>query len=139
MKKLILGLLVVLMACNPTPPASTINSLSLSASPTLNSGASTSVQVVVAGTGAFSNAVNWSVSAGILSATTGTPVTFTAPIVSSLTNVTITATSVQDPSKFGTTSIKIDPLGGQEVVVALSAFNTSLAQHASFEITAAVT
>jgi alpha-tubulin suppressor-like RCC1 family protein len=83
--------------------------------------------------------VKWSVSAGTLSATTGTPVTFTAPTVSSLTNVTITATSVQDPSKFGTTTIKVEPLGIQEVVVALSAFNTALAQHASLEITATVT
>jgi hypothetical protein len=41
MKKLILGLLVALMACNPPTPASTIDSLTLSASPTLSSGSST--------------------------------------------------------------------------------------------------
>jgi exo-beta-1,3-glucanase (GH17 family) len=59
----------------------------------------------VQGIGHFSNGVMWSASVGTISATG----TFTPPTVTAQTNVTITATSMQDNTKKGSTTITVNP------------------------------
>ena len=71
----------------------------------------------VQGTGNFSSGVTWSVSAGSIS-TSGI---FTPLNISTSTKVTITATSVQNTTKVGTTTISVGgspcPSGGQPAVI----------------------
>jgi len=57
------------------------------------------------GTGNFSSAVTWSTNAGQVSSSG----LLTAPIVSSATNVTVTATSTQDTTKSGTATVAVNP------------------------------
>lgn len=71
------------------------------ASATVNSGSTAQFQATVTNTS--NTAVTWSASAGTISSTG----TFTAPKVSSDTNVRLTATSVADPSKAASSSISV--------------------------------
>jgi hypothetical protein len=57
------------------------------------------------GTGNFSSAVSWTTGAGQVSSAG----LLTAPIVSSATNVTVTATSAQDSTKSGTATVAVNP------------------------------
>ncbi len=102
-------LLSTLAACGgaPTP---TIDAVSVTTIPSLSSGSSGLVAVEVNGTGAFSSVVTWTSSAGLLSKTTGSVITFTAPVVSSATDVTITATSKANVTKFGSVVISVKPI-----------------------------
>ena len=85
-----------------TLPAPTVSSVSVSCgASTLALGASTTCTDVVTGTGAISKAVTWSASAGTISSTGA----FTAPAAGA--SVTITATSVQDPTKSAVATIAL--------------------------------
>jgi subtilisin len=87
----------------PTTPT-TITSVQIT-STVLNptSGGKITIALSVYGTGQFSKAVTWSTvpSLGSFSTASDQGVDYTAPNVSSETQVTIRATSVADPSKFG--------------------------------------
>jgi len=85
---------------------STINSVLSTCSPsTIQSRQTSQCSATVMGTGSFSSAVTWSASAGGISSGGQ----FTAPVVASTTSVTITVTSEQDSTKFGTTTITVNP------------------------------
>ncbi|MGA3098682.1 MAG: hypothetical protein ABSF25_19685 [Bryobacteraceae bacterium] len=73
------------------------------------SGQTSSCSATVYGTGNFNPAVTFAASAGTIAAT-GTTAVFTAPVVASSTAVTVTATSVQDPTKSATVTITVGPL-----------------------------
>jgi hypothetical protein len=87
----------------PTPtPLPTITSVTASCpNPTLAQGASEQCTATVEGTGNFSTAVNWSVSAGAISAAG----MFTAPIAAG--PVTIIATSAADSTKSGSAAVAV--------------------------------
>jgi hypothetical protein len=73
------------------------------ASVTMAGNATQQFTPTVTGTGAFSTAVTWSASAGQVSSGL-----FTAPAAtSSAQTITVTATSVADPTKFGTATVTI--------------------------------
>jgi len=122
MKRLIYAITIVLSAlwfvgCGSKtsttipPPTSTITSVTPSCNPAVlqlpQSGSSPTSQcsATVRGTGNFSSAVTWSVSAGSISLLG----VFTPPVVTSQTNVNITAISVQDTTKSGSTTVTVNP------------------------------
>ena len=86
----------------PTPPSSTVSSVSVVCSPaSVAANAKSQCTATVQGTGSYSSAVNWSASAGAITASG----LFTAP--ASAATVAISATSVQDTSKSGTASVTV--------------------------------
>ena len=107
---LVLGSLVLTVACGSSSggggSTSTIASVTVTCSPsTIQSGQTSQCSAVVTGTGNFSSGVTWTASAGTISSSG----LFTAPAVSSTTPVTVTATSSQDPSKSGNTTVTVNP------------------------------
>ncbi len=97
----------------PPPPPSTITSVSISADSTsLRVGQQFHFTVVVQGTGNFNASVTWSVN-GIaggdaINGTVSSSGTYSAPATLPPTNpVTVTATSVQDPTKSGSAPLNI--------------------------------
>jgi hypothetical protein len=88
-------------------PAGTITSVTISCAPsTIQYGQTSQCSASVSGTGNFSSAVTWSASAGSIS-TTGL---FTAPSSGNASLlVTVTATSVQDSTKSGSTTVTVNP------------------------------
>ena len=105
--------LALLAACSSgssTPTTPTITLVSAVCSPTsIASQQTTQCTATVAGTGSFSSTVFWTASPGG-TITTGTGL-FTADIVPFTTQVTITATSAQDSSKSGSTTITVASAG----------------------------
>jgi len=88
-------------------PTGTITSVTVTCSPsTIQSSQTSQCSATVAGTGNYSSAVTWTASAGTISSMG----LFTAPVVSSMTSVTITATSVQDSTKSGTATVTVNPV-----------------------------
>jgi hypothetical protein len=84
----------------PTPPS--ITSVSVTCNPTtLNTGGTSQCTAAVQGTGSYSSAVTWSASAGTINSTG----LLTAP--ASPGGVIVTATSTQDTTKSGTTSVTV--------------------------------
>ncbi|HEY1581389.1 MAG TPA: alkaline phosphatase family protein [Terracidiphilus sp.] len=104
-------LLVVPLACGggsnngqPGSMPSTIASVSPACAPsTIALNATSQCTAAVKGSGKYSSSVTWSASAGAMNANG----VFTAP--SSAANVTVTATSTQDPTKSGTTFVNVRP------------------------------
>ena len=91
---------------NPSGPA--ITSVSVTCSPTALQSAQTSqCSATVTGIGDFNNAVTWSVSSGSISSSG----LLTAPIVPINTQITATATSVQDNTKSAFATLNISPAG----------------------------
>ena len=91
---------------NPTGPS--INSVSVSCAPNiLQSGQTSQCTAQVTGTGDFNPAVTWSVSSGSISSSG----LLTAPVVPTNTQITATATSVEDPSKSAFTTLNVSPAG----------------------------
>ena|SRR5208283_4826201 len=87
-------------------PQSSITSVTVTCSPsTVSSGQTSQCSATVMGTGSFSSAVSWATTAGQISSSG----LLTAPIVSSTINVTVTATSTQDSTKSGTTTVTVNP------------------------------
>jgi hypothetical protein len=87
----------------------TITDVTLSANPTsVVIGGSSVLSAVITGTGVYSKNLTWSiVSGGGTLKLDGSGTTFLAPNESNTT--VIQAVSVQDPSKFGTVSVKTTP------------------------------
>ena len=87
----------------PAPAPSTMTSVSVTCNPTtVNAASGTSTcAATVQGTGSYNSTVSWTASDGTISANG----TFTAPATAGV--VTITATSVQDPSKSGDASVDV--------------------------------
>ena len=105
-------LLVLLTACgggsgsnNPSgSTTSTISSVSPACAPsTIAINATSQCNATVKGSGSYSSAVTWSASAGTVSASG----ILTAPATAG--TVTVTATSMQDPTKSGTASVTVQP------------------------------
>jgi Regulator of chromosome condensation (RCC1) repeat len=93
-------------------PAPIVTGVVVSApSLSMNGGSSQTIFAVVTGTGAFNNAVTWTLESGpgTLSSPTSMGVTFTAPTSSTAATSVIRATSVQDPSQSGSISLSIQP------------------------------
>ncbi len=89
-----------------TSNSSTITGVSVSCSPsTVTSGGTSQCTATVSGTGSFSQSVTWSASAGSISSSG----LLTAPVVTTSLVDTVTATSTQDTSKSGTTSVTVNP------------------------------
>ncbi len=143
MKKILLGigLSLALIACpNPAPnPTLGITSVTLTAvNSNLSPAATTAVNAVVVGTGAFSSDLTWSITSGggVLSATTGTSVTFTAPNATAAT--VIRATSVQDTSKFGEATVNTTAPASSITGIALSSTRLALKEPQKATLSATV-
>ena len=108
----VLGTLLLIVACgsggnNGRSNSPTITSVAASCSPsTIQSGQTSQCSASVTGTGSFSSLVTWTASLGSISPSG----LFTAPVVTSSTMVTITATSTQDSSKSGTAIVTVLPV-----------------------------
>ncbi len=106
---LVLGSIVVMAACGGSgggSSSSTITSVTVSCSPTtVSSGGTSQCAATVSGTGSYSSAVTWAANAGSISATG----LLTAPSVTTITSVTVTATSTQDTSMAGTAKVTVNP------------------------------
>ncbi|MGB4947180.1 MAG: DUF3443 domain-containing protein [Candidatus Competibacter denitrificans] len=79
---------------------------------TVRSGGTSHCSAAVAGSGNYSTAVNWATSAGSIAASG----VLTAPLVSSITPVTVTATSTQDSSRSGSATVTVNPAGSAQNV-----------------------
>jgi hypothetical protein len=90
---------------SPAIPASKVSSVVPTCASPLASGASEPCSVVVAGNGTFNKTVNWSASSGTISSAG----ILSAPSVTSITSIIVTATSVQD-SVTGTVAVSVTPL-----------------------------
>jgi hypothetical protein len=107
---LVLGSLSLLAACGGGGGGGgntgTITGVSVSCSPsTVSSGQTSQCAATVTGTGNFSTAVSWTTTAGSIS----TAGLLSAPIVTSSTTVTVTATSTQNTSISGTFAVTVNP------------------------------
>ncbi len=90
----------------------TITNVTVSAlQTTLDAGAETTLNADVAGSNEFNNAVTWSIESGqgILSTTTGSSVTITAPSRALANTIVVRATSVQDTTKFAAVTLNVKP------------------------------
>lgn len=86
-------------------PAPTITSVTVSPStPTLITGQTQQFTATVTGTGSYNQAVTWSASGGTINASTGL---YMAPGTAG--SFTVTATSVQDSAKSGSTTVTANP------------------------------
>ncbi len=109
---LVAGNVIVMLACGSSGGgnngASTVTAVSVSCSPsTVTSGQTSQCSANVSGTGNFSTAVTWNPSAGSISSTG----LLTAPIVTSTTSVTVTATSTQNSAITGTATVTVNATG----------------------------
>ena len=107
------GCLLLSVACgggSSSTATSTITLVGASCSPSaITSGQTSQCTASVQGTGAFSSTVTWTASSGgTINATSGL---FTAGTVPFTTQVTITATSSQDTSKSGSTTLTVAAAG----------------------------
>lgn len=114
-------------------PAPSVSSVTVSAfTPSLRSGQSTTVDANVIGTGNPSQVVTWSIDSGggTLTPNGGnTNYVFFAPSVTSVSSVILRATSVLDPSQFGTVTLTVTPLPSVTSVT-VSAASTNAASGA---------
>ncbi len=107
------------VAVNPIGPS--ISAVSVSCSPNnLQSAQTSQCTAQVSGTGDFDSSVTWTVSSGSIS-TSGL---VTAPIVPTNTQITATATSVQDNTKSGFTTLNVSPAGSISSVTVTCALPT---------------
>ncbi len=93
---------------------------------TVNAASPAVLTSTVTGTNGFSLAVNWSIvsGSGTLSTVTGSPVTFTAPSLTTSSTTIIRATSVQDSSKSGVITITNNPVAAGSSVTNVSLTTT---------------
>jgi hypothetical protein len=120
------------------PSDPTITGVTVSGPGTLAEGATAQFNAKVTGTGSFSSAVTWSASAGTISQTG----LLTAP--SAIETVTVTATSVEDTTKFGSqpvavsspsNTVKISPSGGDDTAALQAALNSTASAKQILEMT----
>ncbi len=118
---------------NPFPP--TITSVTSSCSPaTITSGTTSQCTAIIIGTGNYSTAITWSATAGTISLSG----LFTAPIVTSATAITIRATSVQDPTKIGSTTVTVNPASPTITRVTVNCFPSTIVSGGTSSCTASV-
>lgn len=99
----------------PPPPTSTISAVTISpSSVALNVGQQQQFTATVMGTGSYSSAVTWSTNGGILGSTSGSVITWTAPVTTG--SYWVMATSNQDSSKSGTVTVTVT----QPIVIQLT-------------------
>ena len=111
---LAVGGVLWLAACGSSANPSSVTAVAASCFPsTIQSGQLIQCSSSVTGTGTFSNMVSWMASAGSIN----TAGTFTAPLVSAPTSVTITATSTQNTKQAGTATVVINPVNLQSLTV----------------------
>lgn len=112
--------LLLIIACGGSSSnsgTSTITTVGSSCSPTaITSGQTSQCTSTVSGTGSFSNSVSWTASGGGTISSGGV---FTAGTVPFTTQVTITATSTQDTTKAGSTTITVAAAGAVTGVTAV--------------------
>lgn len=104
------ALSAAMLACGGTSapkvatPTASVTAVSASCSPsTINAGATANCTATVQGTGSYSSAVTWTASSGTISSSG----VFTAPAASG--QVSVTATSTEDPIRSGTATITVQP------------------------------
>jgi hypothetical protein len=119
-----------LVVTDSDPVDPTITGVSIAGAATLNEGATSQYAATVTGTGPFNPAVTWTCSDGTISAAG----IFTAPL--KVENVNITATSVEDPTKFATFPVSI-ALPTNTVTIAASGGDDTAAVQAAINSTAA--
>jgi alpha-tubulin suppressor-like RCC1 family protein len=134
---LLFVLVGVLGACGS--PASTVTGIAITFSPsseTLEAGGTVTLTAKVSGTGAFNNAVTWSVvsGAGTLSNITDSSVVLTAPNLGASSVVQVRAVSVQDSSKTKDITFRVSPNGGTVSDVAIVASVVALREGDSSEL-----
>src|SRR5271157_4009211 len=111
---LVVGSVLWLAACGSSNNAFTVTGVTASCLPSpIQSSQMIGCLATVTGTGAFTTNVTWKASAGSIN-TNGT---FTAPVVSGPTSVTITATSTQNTAESGTATVIINPVNLQPLTV----------------------
>ena len=111
---LAVGSVLWLAACGSSANPSTVTSVTTSCLPsTIQSGQLIQCSATVNGTGTFSTTVTWTASAGSINSAG----TFTAPVVTGPTSVTITATSTQNTKESGTATVVINPVNLQPLTV----------------------
>jgi len=116
---------------NPSPP--TITSITVSCNPTsVQTGQTSQCTATVAGTGSYSSAVTWSASAGTINSSG----LFTAPGTAS--TVTVTATSAQDSTKAGNTTVTVTAAAPTITSVTVSCNSTSVQTGQTSQCTATV-
>lgn len=128
-----------LVVTDGTPPVEpTITGVSVTGPATLAEGGTAQFNAQVTGTGPFNPAVTWKASDGSISSTG----LFTAPL--KVESVTITATSVEDPTKAGTApvsialptnTVKIAPSGGDDTAAVQAALNSTASAGKVLEMT----
>lgn len=115
------------------PPVSTIASVVVTCSPTtVAPGGTSQCSAAVQGTGSYSSAVQWSVSAGTVTASG----LVTAP--GSAGTLQVTAASVQDSSKSGTAAVAVQPSAPVVSSVAVTCSPATVAPGGSSQCTANV-
>lgn len=116
----------------------TITGVSISGAATVNEGATSQYTATVTGTGPFNSAVTWSCDDGTISPSG----LFTAPL--KVETVNITATSVEDPTKFAvfpvsialpSNTVKIAPSGGDDTAALQAALNSTASAGKVLEMT----
>ena len=114
---------------NGTPTITSVTPMCTPAS--VVSGGTSTCTASVKGTGNYSALVSWAASAGTINATTGA---YTAP--ASAATVTITATSTEDTTKSGTTTITVT---APSIAVTISPTSVSVPSAGTEQFTATVT
>src|ERR1035438_9536820 len=111
---LVVGSVVWLAACGSSNNGSTITGVTVTCLPSpIQSSQQVGCLATVAGTGPFITNVTWTATAGSIDGIG----TFTAPVVSGPTSVTITATSTQNTAESGTATVIVDPVNLQPIIV----------------------
>ncbi len=132
------GAKIVLASAAPTITAVTVASSATS----LPQGGAITLTPTVTGTGAFSSALNWSVSPSTAgSFSSANPVTgavnFTASASATLGSITLTATSVQDGTKSGTKAVTVT--APTVTAVSVAANTTTVSPSGTVTLTPTVT
>lgn len=138
----LVGVMLAAMSCGggggggnsgPTSPP-TVTAVSVSCNPTaLGPGQTSQCTAAVAGTGSYSSSVTWSASAGTINSSG----MFTPP--ASTGAVTVTATSGQDSTKSGNTSVTVMTTATTISAVAVACNPTSVAAGQTSQCAATVT
>ena len=131
MKVLFIPLFASTLVACPTKDPDKITGIDATATPaSISSGATSSLNAVVIGTGAFNANVNWSIvsGGGSLSSNTGVNVTYTAPSVSVQTSIEVKANAVGDANFSKTLTLIVTPVsaGAKPVISSFTATPSTL-------------
>jgi Domain of unknown function (DUF1996) len=133
---------IALFACNDSLSTPKVSSIEIvAAQNAVMSTESTTLTAQVQGNNGASAEVTWKADAGTFTQSISKATQFTAPQVESDTEVTITATSLQDTTKRATTIIRVIPRLPKSSITAVTVKTdaSSLAANATAKLSAAVT